>query len=123
MGTSKRYVDQIDARLKARVEQATQRPPEPPRTVRDWTPPWPPIRLSDDEWVLMRDSQTEPAAIVRRLKMGPRQQTYYRVVSWAPNSENRKLVGYFQTLADADRSVLFSPPNPSMPDVRRASGH
>jgi len=123
MDTSKRYAEQTDARVKARVEQAAQRPPEPPKTARDWTPPWPPIRLSDDEWILMRDSQSEPAAIVRRLSMGPRNQTYYRVVRWAPASKDRQLVGYFQTLAQADRSVLFTPPNPSMPDVRAASGH
>ena len=32
------------------------------------------------------------------------------------------LIGYFATLAEADRSVLFDPPNPARPDVREAAG-
>lgn len=122
MGTSKRYADQIDARVQARVKQASQRSAEPTGAVRDWTPPWPPIRISEDEWIIMRDSQSEPAAIIRRLRMGPRQETFYRVVTWAPISADRQLVGYFQTLTKADQSVLFTPTNPSMPDVRETSG-
>ncbi|MDH6182176.1 hypothetical protein M2152_002358 [Microbacteriaceae bacterium SG_E_30_P1] len=71
----------------------------------------------------MRDSKSEPAAVVRALKLGPRNETFYRVVTWAPTSKDRQLVGYFPTLAVADRAVLFTPPRPRMPDPRTSSGH
>jgi len=63
----------------------------------------------------MRDSKTEPAGVIRTVKLGTSNETFYRVVTWAPTSEGRELVGYFDTLADADRSVLFRPANPQMP--------
>ena len=107
MGTNKRYADSIDERAR----QRTEAPPEPQAAVRDWQPPWPPIRVGELEWVLMRESKSEPRAIVRVVKMGPRNETFYRVVTWAPTSEGRTLVGYYTTLAEADRAVLFNPGN------------
>ena len=74
-----------------------------------WQPPWPPIQVADGEWIIMRDDNRRPAAIVRALRLGPRQQLFYRVVRWAPASENRTLVGYFESLKAADQSVLFKP--------------
>lgn len=55
----------------------------------------------------MRGSNQEPAAVVRTLRMGPRAALFYRVVTWAPTSAGRVLVGYLATLEEADRSVLF----------------
>lgn len=127
MGTNKRYADSIDQRARLRteapLERAPQRPPaqgqRPPAdqqrpaqaALRDWQPPWPPIRVGELEWVIMRESKSEPVAIVRVVKMGPRNETFYRVVTWAPTSEARSLVGYYVTLAEADRAVLFRPGN------------
>jgi hypothetical protein len=34
------------------------------------------------------------------------------------NSQGRTLVGYYQTLEEADRSILFSNPAPSTPHIR-----
>ena len=79
---------------------------------RDWTPPWPPIQVATSEWILMRDDRRTPAAIVRALRLGARRELFYRVVSWAAASEDRHLIGYFQTLAEADRAVLVTPDLP-----------
>lgn len=113
MGTSKRYADSIDQRVRNR--QGGMPDPSPRVAVRDWQPPWPPIRIGEAEWIIMRDSKTEPAAVIRTVRLGPRNETFYRVVTWAPTSADRSLVGYFVTLAEADRSVLFTPANPQMP--------
>lgn len=75
-----------------------------------WQPPWPPIRIGPGEWILMRDSRREPAAVVRHLQLGPRREWFFRVVTWAETSEGRELVGYYRTLDEADQSVKFQPP-------------
>jgi|GEM_PF-2275738 len=60
-----------------------------------------------DEWIIMRNSNREPAAVVRAVKLGPRDDRYFRVVTWASTSEGRTLLGYFPTLGEADCSVRF----------------
>jgi hypothetical protein len=129
MGTNKRYADSIDRRslssggrvaaptvsvpadaTSAQPAQAAQPAVQP--ALRDWQPPWPPIRIGEAEWIIMRESTSEPAAIVRVVRIGPRNGAFYRVVTWAPTSEARTLVGYFATLAEADRAVLFRPTFP-----------
>ncbi|MDJ0336609.1 hypothetical protein QMG83_15375 [Salinibacterium sp. G-O1] len=119
MGSNKRYAEAIDRRMDQKIQNLADRPPVPPAVVRQWRPPWPPIRFGEDEWFLMRDSNREPAAIIRKLRMGPRSETYYRVVTWALQSADRNLVGYFATLEEADRSVLFVPDNPQVPGASR----
>ncbi len=69
-----------------------------------------PDPIGPGEWILMRDSRREPAAIVRHLQLGPRREWYFRVVTWAETSEGRELVGYYHTLEEADQSVKFRPP-------------
>ena len=115
MGTNKRYADAIDRRIGQQLEEIAARPFVRPPVVTNWRPPWPPVLFGDGEWFLMRDSNSQPAAIVRRLRMGPRDETYFRVVTWAVSSGDRTLVGYFATLDEADRSVLFVPDNPQVP--------
>lgn len=110
VGGNKRYEEHYDRNYDRRSSASAA--PQPSangysEVVREWTPPWPPIRVAAGEWVLMRGSKREPAAIVRALRMGPRAELFYRVVTWAPESDGRVLVGYFATLEDADRSVLF----------------
>lgn len=110
MGINKRYEGHYDRNYDHRAEAASGPPPAPDdyaRAVREWKPPWPPIRVADGEWVIMRGSNREPAAIIRAVRMGPREELFYRVVTWAPTSAGRSLVGYFTTLEEADRSVLF----------------
>ncbi|MDP9027436.1 MAG: hypothetical protein M3N46_07740 [Actinomycetota bacterium] len=75
-----------------------------------WRPPWPPIRIAQSEWIVMRDSKREPVAVIRALRLGPRDELFFRVVTWAADSAARTLLGYFPTLDEADQSVLFSPP-------------
>lgn len=102
-----------DPRARLRTEPPTEPPADRPQTpsgpVRDWTPPWPPIRIGESEWVVTRDSTREPVAVIRVVTMGPRNESFYRVVTWAPTSDARRLVGYYRTLEEADRAVLFAP--------------
>ena len=44
-----------------------------------WDPPWPPIRIAIDEWIIMRDSKTEPVGVTQRLRFGGR--WVFRVVT------------------------------------------
>ena len=138
VSTNKRYADSIDRRAQEGAprhpeQQAAQalatqagasqpsatrptatRPTatEPTATQpRDWQPPWPPIRIAEAEWIVMRDAKNEPAAVIRAVRIGPRNELFYRVVSWAPTSDDRILVGYYATLQLADRAVLFGPAN------------
>jgi len=60
------------------------------------------------EWIIMRDSRTEPAGVIKVVQLGPRRESFYRVVTWAPTSADRTLVGYFATLQEADQSILFA---------------
>lgn len=80
-------------------------------TARAWRPPWPPIRIAQNEWIVMRDSKREPVAVIRALRFGPRNELFFRVVTWAPESAARTLLGYFPSLDEADQSVLFTPPD------------
>jgi hypothetical protein len=67
-------------------------------------------------------------AIIRALRLGPRNELFFRVVTWAPESSARTLLGYFPSLDEADQSVLFTPPAtagppsaPGYPVLRHAS--
>lgn len=73
--------------------------------VVSWQPPWPMIKISDCEWVILRDSPHHPVALVRELP--ERTENRYRVVRWAPLSADRRLFGYFSTLSQADMAVTF----------------
>lgn len=123
MGSNKRYAEQIDRRVAARVVDMAAKPPEPHRPVHDWQPPWPPIRISTDEWIVMRDSKTEPVAVIRRVKLGPRNETFFRVVTWAEESTDRQLVGYFASFKEADQSMLFVPSQNTPRDRDPLGGH
>lgn len=73
-----------------------------------WVPPWPPIQIAGDEWVVVRETPRHPAAVVRRFDSadGP----YFRVVTWSLRSTDRQLIGRFASLAEADRAVKFPLP-------------
>jgi hypothetical protein len=77
---------------------------EQPLDVPRWQPPWPMIAVSDCEWLIVRDDPARPAAVVRYLPDGP-SGGRYRVVRWAPRSEDRRLFGYLPTLEKADMAV------------------
>ena len=82
--------------------------------------PWPPIQISDCEWVVMRHERTRPEAVIHRFEARDAQPAYFRVVSWAPLSKDRKLIGRFPTLEAADAAVLVGTPGAMAP--RRADG-
>ena len=76
--------------------------------MNDWQPPWPPIQISDCEWIILRNYWIRPAAVVRRMEPAGELKAYFRVVTWAPTSEGRELVGRYLTLEAADRAVRFT---------------
>ncbi len=109
MGTNKRYADRIEARMNERIQEIVDRPRS--ETRRSWVPPWPPIRIGEGEWIIMRDSEREPVGIIKivRIRHRGEERSFFRVVTWAERSEQRELVGYFRTLDEADASIRFSP--------------
>jgi hypothetical protein len=75
-----------------------------------------PIRISRVEWVCMRNDPVLPKAIIRLVKLTPPnggdEVLKYRVVAWALESQDRKLLGYFDDLGQANASVLYDVPDP-----------
>jgi hypothetical protein len=63
------------------------------------------IQISEHEWIIIRDELHGPAAIARSFNFN--QEHWYRIVSWAPKSEDRYLFGWVRTLAMADMAVTF----------------
>ncbi len=55
------------------------------------------------EWVLRQGSGGAPYAVVRRFAFGDpnRPDVWFRVVTWAPQSEGRELIGWCRTLEAA----------------------
>ena len=72
--------------------------------------PWPPIQIADDEWIIMRHDRVRPKAIVKRFGPTAEHGEYYRAVTWAPRSEDRKLIGRYVSLKMADEAVLEDAP-------------
>lgn len=75
-----------------------------------------PIRISRVEWVCVRNDPATPKAIIRRVVLTPPnggdQVEKYRVVTFELDSADRKLLGYYDDLADANNSVLYDVPDP-----------
>jgi hypothetical protein len=72
--------------------------------------PWPPIQVSDCEWIIMRHERTRPKAIVRRFDGTSEHPAYFRAVTWAPRSTDRTLIGRYRSLELADAAVLVDSP-------------
>jgi hypothetical protein len=84
LGTSKRY-------------PSSERHPDP---AVNWHP-WQIARPS--EWLMENGWPPDPIAVVRRLEIpnGNHNITRFRVVTWAPTSEGRELIGYYERPEDA----------------------
>ena len=66
--------------------------------------PWHPVANAHaSEWLLRQGSMDTPYAVVRRFAFGDpnRPDIWYRVVTWAPRSEGRELIGWCRTLEAA----------------------
>ncbi|QJU54309.1 hypothetical protein SCB71_14280 [Herbiconiux sp. KACC 21604] len=68
-----------------------------------------PIRIGRDEWALIRNDPTTPAALVRRMHPGTEFE-HYRVVTFDIDPAERRLIGRFRTLEAADRAVRYTVP-------------
>lgn len=68
-----------------------------------------PIRIGRDEWALIRNDPTVPAALVRRMHPGTELE-HYRVVSFSVEPSERRLIGRFLTLEAADKAVRYELP-------------
>ncbi|MFZ4894622.1 hypothetical protein ACL9RL_09245 [Plantibacter sp. Mn2098] len=55
------------------------------------------------EWELTDDGADSPYAVIRKLTYGRlgNREYWFRLVTWAPTSEARELIGYWRTLEDA----------------------
>jgi len=82
-----------------------------------WQTPWSPIKISDCEWIIIRDSVFHPEAIIRRLDL-PNDVSAFRVVTWAERSTDRELIGYTRNVELADMMVRFSRPSNKPPWIQ-----
>lgn len=66
----------------------------------------PPVRIELDVWAVMRYRPDQPAAIIQRIT-DQRQVAQFLVLTWHPEPYRRRLIAMFDTLEQADRSVLW----------------
>jgi hypothetical protein len=75
-----------------------------------------PIRVDRRQWVCMRNDDVLPKAEIRYVRRTPMDGgptiEQYRVVTWALDSEDRRLIGYYESLEEANRAVLYDVPDP-----------
>lgn len=57
------------------------------------------------EWVVTHSAAKEPIALVRRLRLGPNRDLYFRAVTWRRDVTKRELVGYWSSLEEAVQNV------------------
>jgi hypothetical protein len=69
------------------------------------------VQESEHQWLVLRDDLAHPTAVIRYLEK-PVNGGNYRVVRWAPRSEDRRLFDYFRTLEMADMAVTFIEKHP-----------
>jgi hypothetical protein len=86
--------------------------------------PTPPIRIGEAEWIVMREVPDRPAGLVKYFAPSGA-PAYFRCVTWAPRSEDRRLIGRFATLAEAERAVPGGrrPAAPATPTATDAWEH
>jgi hypothetical protein len=57
------------------------------------------------EWVVTHSTAKEPIAVVRRLRLGPARELYFRAVTWHRDAGQRQLVGYWGSVEEAVQIV------------------
>lgn len=65
--------------------------------------PFPLNQARPTEWLMRTTDSQPPYAVIRRLLKGDpnRPEEWFRVVTWAPTSSERELIGYVRTLDEA----------------------
>lgn len=74
-----------------------------------------PIRYDHDTWLCMRNDPVLPAAIITRQQRDGRE--YFRVVTWALERGERRLVGRYPTLDAANDAVNYPRPSAATPPI------
>lgn len=75
-----------------------------------------PIRISTDEWIVVRNNPRFPKAVIRRIDPGGAAE-HYRVVTFDLDRANRRLVGRYRTLEAANDAVPYDRPERTTPDL------
>lgn len=75
-----------------------------------------PIRVERRMWVCMRNDPVLPKGEIRLVRVtpmagGPTEEKY-RAVTWALDSVDRRLIGYYDSLEEANRAVRYDVPDP-----------
>lgn len=100
--------DGVDAATRARRD-----------TVTGWHPIIAAVELEPGHWHMITPTD-DRYAVIRLIEV--RGERGYRVVTWAPASEQRRLVGYYRTLRSAawagHQNYLRSLGNPGPPNGR-----
>ena len=71
------------------------------------------------EWVVTHASVQAPIAVVRRLRLGPRRELYFRAVTWHSDPAKRDLVGYWGSAEEAVQNVYGLYERSLPPESRR----
>lgn len=79
-----------------------------------------PIRISVDEWVVVRNNPRFPKALVK--KFSTDKGDYYRVVTFTLIPEDRVLIGRYPTLEVANDAVPYDLPDISHTPAARGTG-
>jgi hypothetical protein len=65
-----------------------------------------PIRYDHDTWLVMRNDPVLPAALIVRMR-GPGRQEFFITIGWDLDAEQRRMIGRYPTLQEADAAVLY----------------
>lgn len=75
------------------------------------------ITVDADTWLIMREFPQHPKAIVHRITDTSGEERFM-VLTWLPDPAQRRMVGIYRTLSEADSAVPW--PSPSTPDLHYA---
>lgn len=73
------------------------------------------IQIDSDLWAIMREDQTRPRAMIKRVTAYDGVEQYF-LMTWHPEPTQRKLVRIHTSLEDANRSVKWRASEPKIPD-------
>lgn len=72
------------------------------------------IQVDSDLWAIMREDETRPRAMIKRITAYDGVEQYF-LMTWHPDPTQRKLVRIHTSLEEANRSVKWREVSPKIP--------
>jgi len=73
-----------------------------------------PIQVDADTWIVMRESEARPKAVIRRIT-STQGEPRFLVMTWEPIPADQRLVSMHATLSEADEAVPVQRPGDHAP--------